>query len=98
MARPRSIAAAFTGASLIAVCSLVIGQDWPKPSFTDTPMLPGGKWHVHDSDRPLPPVIDPGTSSNQELPGRPPSDAAEVLFDGKHLARWRGRSGGPPAW
>ena len=26
--------------------------------YTDTPMLPGGKWHVHDPDRPQPKVVD----------------------------------------
>ncbi len=52
--------------------SLGIGQDKPKLGYKDTPMLPGGKWHVHDGDRPQPPVIDPGTRSTQEQPGRPP--------------------------
>ena len=28
-----------------------------RPGFRDTPMLPGGKWHVHDADRPLPPIV-----------------------------------------
>ena len=51
-------------------------------------MLPGNRWHVHDSDRPLPPVITPGTCSTQEAPGKAPSDAV-VLFDGKDLAHWR---------
>ena len=39
----------------------------------------------------------PGTSSTQDEPGRPPSDAV-VLFDGKDLSHWRGRSGKPAAW
>lgn len=49
--------------------------------YQDTPMLPGGKWHVHDGLRPQPKVITPGTSSTQDAPGMPPSDAI-VLFDG----------------
>jgi hypothetical protein len=55
--------------------------------FTDTPMLPGQKWHVHDPDRPHPRVVTPGRE-----PGAPPSDAI-VLFDGKDLSKWdqRGR-------
>ena len=81
----------------MAICSLVVGQDQRKVGFKDTPMLPGGKWHVHDGDRPLPPVVTPGTSSTQDEPGRPPSDAV-VLFDGKDLSHWRGRSGKPAAW
>jgi hypothetical protein len=97
MARQRSIIIAITSGFIIAVCSLVIGQDRSKVGFRDTPMLPGSRWRVHDSDRPLPPVISPGTSSTQDAAGRPPSDAV-VLFDGKDLSHWRGRSGKPAAW
>jgi hypothetical protein len=50
--------------------------------FTDTPMLPGLPWHVHDPARPHPKVVTPG-----ETPGAPPSDAI-VLFDGKDLSQW----------
>jgi hypothetical protein len=97
MSRGRSIIVVVTGLSLSALGSLVTGQDHPKIGFKDTPMLPGGKWHVHDGDRPLPPIVTPGTASTQEEPGRPPSDAV-VLFDGKDLSHWRGRSGKPAAW
>ena len=50
--------------------------------FTDTPILPGQKWHVHDPDRPHPRVVTPGKE-----PGAAPSDAV-VLFDGKDLSKW----------
>ena len=50
--------------------------------FTDTPILPGQKWHVHDPDRPHPRVVTPGKE-----PGAAPSDAL-VLFDGKDLSKW----------
>lgn len=50
--------------------------------FTDTPMLPGLPFHVHDPGRPHPPVVTP---SGQ--PGGAPSDAI-VLFDGKDLSQW----------
>ncbi len=50
--------------------------------FTDTPILPGQKWHVHDPDRPHPHVVTPGAA-----PGAAPSDAI-VLFDGKDLSKW----------
>ncbi|MEO7191597.1 MAG: DUF1080 domain-containing protein [Vicinamibacterales bacterium] len=50
--------------------------------FTDTPMLPGLPWHVHDPARPKPPVVTPGAT-----PGAPPSDAI-ILFDGKDLSKW----------
>lgn len=65
-----------------------------KLGYDDTPFLPGGKWRVHDGTRPQPRVVDPGTASTQDRPGRPPSDAV-VLFDGKDLSHWR--SGNKPA-
>jgi hypothetical protein len=83
--------------ALIFTGSFGIGQDKPKLGYKDTPMLPGGKWHVHDGDRPQPAVVDPGTLSTQEQPGRPPSDAT-VLFDGKDLSHWRSGKNGPAAW
>src|SRR3954447_1456658 len=89
-------------ASALAVMTLMFhsaGQDQPKPKlgYKDTPMLPGGRWHVHDGDRPLPPVITPGTCSTQEAPGKAPSDAT-VLFDGKDLSHWKSQRGGPAGW
>jgi hypothetical protein len=57
-------------------------QPNPDLGFKDTPILPGLKWHVHDPDRPHPPVVTPGAS-----PYAPPSDAV-VLFNGKDLSKW----------
>ena len=56
--------------------------------FTDTPMLPGVPWHVHDPARPNPPVVTPGAT-----PGAAPSDAV-VLFDGRDLSKWAHRGTG----
>src|SRR6266852_4748219 len=55
------------------------------------------KWKIHDPDRPLPPVIEPGTASTQDAPGRPPSDAV-VLFDGKDLSKWAHKDGSAAKW
>lgn len=55
------------------------------------------RWKQHDMNRPVPPVIDPGTSSTQVEPGRPPSDAV-VLFDGKDLSKWQQDDGSPAKW
>ena len=54
MIRLQTIMLAVTVGGLIAISSLSAGQDQPKVGFKDTPMLPGGKWHVHDGDRPRP--------------------------------------------
>ena len=50
--------------------------------YTDTPLLPGGKWRVHDDARPRPDVVTPG-----ETAAHAPSDAI-VLFDGTNLDQW----------
>src|SRR6202158_5555092 len=55
------------------------------------------RWKIHDTDRPLPPVIDAGTPSTQDLPGRPPSDAV-ILFDGKDLSKWQHKDGSAAKW
>jgi len=58
-------------------------------------MEPDGKWHVHDPARPQPPIVTPGSFSEQATP---PSDAF-VLFDGKDLSQWVDKaSGGPVGW
>jgi len=55
------------------------------------------KWKIHDLDRPLPPVVTPGTSSTQEAPGKAPSDAV-ILFDGKDLSQWLDKDGAAAKW
>jgi len=60
-----------------------------KPGYTDTPMLPNSKWHVHDRQRPQPALVDPGVGNPPAQPATPPSDAI-VLFDGKDLSQWNG--------
>src|ERR1700686_422883 len=55
------------------------------------------RWKPNDPDRPVPPVIEPGTPSTLDAPGHPPSDAV-VLFDGKDLSQWAGEDGQPSKW
>jgi hypothetical protein len=50
--------------------------------YTDTPMLPGLPYHVHDPSRPHPAVVMPGSQT-----GAAPSDAT-VLFGGADLSQW----------
>lgn len=79
--RHKSLTLCFT-----ALCfAIALGAQQKKGAdlgFTDTPILPGQKWHVHDPDRPHPRVVTPGKE-----PGAAPSDAI-VLFDGKDLSQW----------
>jgi len=65
----------------VAITGPGIAQD--QPGFRDTPMLPNGKWRVHDAERPMPEVIAPGSA-----PGAAPSDAI-VLFNGRSLDAWQ---------
>ena len=70
-------------------------QTEPIDGFRDTPLLPGGKWHLHDPDRPQPRVVTPGAAFSQNAPA--PSDA-EVLFDGKDLSKWQDARGQDATW
>jgi hypothetical protein len=55
------------------------------------------KWKIHDMNRPVPPIITPGTASTQDTPGKAPSDAI-VLFDGKDLSKWVSKDGKAAPW
>jgi hypothetical protein len=70
--------------ALCAAWSLVALAQTPGAGlgYTDTPMLPGVPYHVHDPARPHPRVVTPGAQA-----GAAPSDAV-VLFAGRDLARW----------
>jgi 3-keto-disaccharide hydrolase len=75
---------------LVAVCAIGLAalahaQRGAAPGelgYTDTPILPGQPWHVHDPARPHPPIVTPAATV-----GGAPSDAV-VLFDGKDLSKW----------
>jgi len=89
--RPLLTLAATLVAGASASFGYYLADDAHKPGYKDTPHLPGGKWRVHDADRPQPPVVAPGAKV-----GDAPSDAV-VLFDGKDLSKWRGDHG-DAAW
>jgi len=95
-----------TCAAILATATLAAGvgiglmarAEGPMVGYTDTPFIfPGSKWRVHDAARPQPRVIDAGTASTPDQPGRPPSDAI-ILFDGKDLSKWRDGSGKESGW
>lgn len=91
------IAAAVAGAILLQTPAAENRQGQAPVGYTDTPMLPGGRWHVHDSRRPQPRAVAPGTCSTQDSVGKPPSDAV-ILFDGTGTSMWQTEQGQPPAW
>jgi hypothetical protein len=66
---------------LLVAAALMFAQNSPV-GYTDTPMLPGLPYRVHDPARPHPAAVTPAAQ-----PGGPPSDAI-VLFDGKDLSQW----------
>ena len=73
------------------------GIAWPTHAevlrgYTDTPMLPAGKWHVHDPNRPQPVKVTPGANSG--LGTAAPADAT-ILFDGTDFSHWEGDKGAP---
>ncbi|HET9834378.1 MAG TPA: DUF1080 domain-containing protein [Vicinamibacterales bacterium] len=72
--------------SIALVLFLVAALSAQAPSsnlgYTDTPMLPGLPYHVHDPARPHPAVVTPSMQA-----GDAPSDAV-VLFGGHDLSRW----------
>ncbi len=75
---------------LLLMASFLDPQETPQIGCTDTPLLPGSRWRVHDAERPQPPVVSPGEM------GAPPSDA-QVLFSGSDLSAWTSQ-GGPARW
>ena len=75
--------------SLAAVASIGLGLLAAQKSVTD--------WQIHDRNRPLPPIITPGTASTQDKAGMPPSDAI-VLFNGKDLSQWHSGTNDPAKW
>ncbi len=75
------------GASALAVQNAPIGYD-------DTPMQPDGKWRVHDSKRPRPDVVTPGTPAFTA----PPADAIVLLGADGDMSQWQAVNGGPVRW
>jgi hypothetical protein len=83
---------------LTTLSAAALAADKKPLGHQDTPLIPGTKWHVHDGERPQPPIVTPGQPSTQEQVGTAPSDAT-VLFDGKDLSKWKmEKDGAEAAW
>jgi hypothetical protein len=89
-------ASRLTAIVLATSAAIAAAAQTQKPSigYQDTPLLPGGKWHVHDGTRPQPRIVTPGPSG---APVAPPSDAV-VLFNGTDLSAWQHEGGTPAKW
>jgi hypothetical protein len=78
----------FLALTLAASCGVCFAEDRSKrgcgdpPGYSDTPVLPGQTWKVHDIARPHPPRVE-----GKPVLVPPPADAT-VLFDGKDLSKW----------
>jgi Domain of Unknown Function (DUF1080) len=89
---------ALLSVSLISftIVTVASAADGKSVGYQDTPIIPGTKWHVHDGERPQPPIVTPGQPSTPEKVGTAPSDAT-VLFDGKDLSKWKMEKDGSEA-
>lgn len=67
----------------------------PNIGYTNTPIIPGTSWRVHDGARPQPPIVTSGATFSHLAP--PPSDAI-VLFDGTDLSKWQLGDGSRAPW
>lgn len=84
-----------TGCTLLVSLPLLAASAGPR--FYGDPPDAHHPWAVHDGNRPQPVRVTPGTFSQPDQAGRPPSDAI-VLFDGSNLDKWQGEKGGPAKW
>ena len=76
---------------LIVSLFFVLAAFAEEPGYTDTPLIPGSTWKVHDKDRPQPKIVAPGTG---DIGVTAPTDAI-VLFDGTNLDQWARTDGRP---
>jgi hypothetical protein len=95
----RRVLAGFSMVLALVVCfhSLAVAQKYQLVEakdgsgivgYKDTPIQPWSGFHVHDPDRPAPPVVRPPELSAKDQTGKAPSDAT-ILFDGSNLDAWQ---------
>lgn len=65
--------------------------------YDNTNYIPGSMYRVHDSQRPQPRQVSPGSTSTPEQPALAPGDAT-VLFGGKDLSNWVDKDGNAAGW
>ncbi|HJZ76755.1 MAG TPA: DUF1080 domain-containing protein [Vicinamibacterales bacterium] len=90
--------------TLCAVAALIVTSAVLVPAvdqqatlgYDDTPMQPGGRWHIHDGRRPQPVVVAPGPPA--AAPSPVPGDATVLLGSRDDLAAWQMTDGSPATW
>jgi hypothetical protein len=87
---------ALVAAGLSLVCAGLIAQQNTNLGYTDTPLQPNGKWHIHDPARPQPMVVTPGGA--EAIMTAAPSDATVLLGGGSDLGQWSMTDGKPATW
>lgn len=80
----------------VAVSGVLYAQQNPNLGYTDTPMQPNGKWHIHDPARPQPTVVTPGGAESLMMPA--PSDATVLLGGGSDTGAWSMTDGAAATW
>lgn len=83
----------FVAGAARTVAPVLLGLVWHSAALAQ----PDPNWLGHDRLRPQPTPVEPGESSSQAQPGRPPADAV-VLFDGKDITSWVAMDGSPTKW
>lgn len=85
-------------ALLVLACGLAapLAAMQAAPGYDDTPMQPDGRWRIHDSTRPQPPVVTPAPSNATPVP--PPADATVLLGTGDDVSAWQMTDGSPVTW
>jgi hypothetical protein len=86
--RTRVIALGFC---FVALAFFISAQSSSHPGQQASPKE---EWTIHDMNRPLPPVVDPGPAG----PSVPAPSDGIVLFDGKDLLAWTDSKGEPAKW
>ena len=59
-------------------------------------MQPNGRWRIHDSRRPQPSLVTPGSMSSS--PTAAPSDAIVLVGEGDDLSAWQNADGSKASW
>lgn len=91
MHRSHLVPSFLSGICLLGACAFAQDTGTPYTTRVDP------NWKISDRNRPMAPVITPGTPSTPQKAGLAPSDAV-LLFDGHSLAGWVDAKGNPAQW